>query len=396
MSSQLIRVKCDGGVLGCYGRYSCFSDYAEKIRDKNGGKFYCGFCLHKLSRISVNVIESEYNQEMVGKKDSLMAAYILGALYACVNRITESIDDNVAVVIKNRNLTRTLRVLGDEYQFVGSVSPVLAGSISGNRNLTEFIRKYAAEKTMSEIPEMEPLDYQYFLCGFFTFSSDIDWSAPSLTATCNSKEFLEKISGKIPVQNVILKKKKKFSLVYSNANFLDFMGLDLFRDVPDNFREDFNIRNFYNKWNNIDQSITSHEFCWGKVLPEAIAPSKAHFSDSGFDLHLVKKLHTIGNVTYFDTGIAVQCPRGYYFEVYPRSSLTKTGWMLANSVGVIDYGYTNSIIIGLKRDDSCIDIPLPARLVQMIPKRLTLLMPKEVTTFTETTRGGGGFGSTGN
>lgn len=394
MSNELIRTKCDGGVLGCFGWYSCYLDYIEKIRDKNNGKFYCGFCAFKLSRNTRDVIETEYNKELVTKSDPLMMAYVLGALYSCLCKIV--VRDRIGFEVKTKDGSKVLRIVDNEYQFTFNFSPVIAGYIDNNKNLLDFIKKNAVETTKPEIPEMTPLEYQYFLCAFFVFSSDIDWSVPSLTAVSDSREFLEKISSKIPVPGVIVKYKQNFELVYSNANFVDFMGLDLFRDVNHDFSDHFNTRKFCENWNCAGGAGAVPEFQWKKVLSEAIAPSKAHFSDSGFDLHLVKKLHSVGNVTYFDTGIAVQCPRGYYFEVYPRSSMTKTGYMLANSVGVIDYGYTNSIIIGLKRDDSCSEITLPARLVQIIPKRLTLMTSKEVTSFSETTRGGGGFGSTGN
>ena len=50
----------------------------------------------------------------------------------------------------------------------------------------------------------------------------------------------------------------------------------------------------------------------------------------------------------------------------PRSSISKTGYMLANSVGVIDRTYTGNVLVPLiKVDKSMPDLILPARVVQL-------------------------------
>ena len=74
-------------------------------------------------------------------------------------------------------------------------------------------------------------------------------------------------------------------------------------------------------------------FKYIKVHKDAIAPSKNHPLDTGFDLYLIKKIKEYNNVSYFDTGIAVRPPNGYYFDLVGRSSIAKTGWMLANNIG---------------------------------------------------------------
>jgi deoxyuridine 5'-triphosphate nucleotidohydrolase len=130
--------------------------------------------------------------------------------------------------------------------------------------------------------------------------------------------------------------------------------------------------------------------------PEAFAPSKTRSSDSGYDLTIVKLLKTVGNVYWYTTEISVQPPFGYYFDVVPRSSLSKTGYILANSVGVIDSSYTGHIIVVLiKIDNNAPDIQLPFKPVQMIPRSIEHFTPVQVETLEETDRGDGGFGSTG-
>lgn len=42
---------------------------------------------------------------------------------------------------------------------------------------------------------------------------------------------------------------------------------------------------------------------------------------------------------------------GYYLQVFPRSSLSKSGYALANSVGIIDENYTGNIFIALTKTE---------------------------------------------
>jgi len=134
-----------------------------------------------------------------------------------------------------------------------------------------------------------------------------------------------------------------------------------------------------------------------KTLPGAIAPTKAHFEDSGYDMVLISKVKRSGRLEYYDTGIAVQPPPGHYFEIYGRSSISKTGYMLANNVGIIDQNYRGSIIAALiKINMDAPDLELPCKLLQLIPRQYIHLEPIEVTELDTTDRGDGGFGSTSN
>jgi dUTP pyrophosphatase len=141
----------------------------------------------------------------------------------------------------------------------------------------------------------------------------------------------------------------------------------------------------------------SLSFNYKKTDPNAIAPSKAHPTDSGFDLHLIKKVKELTtNVTLYDTGISVEPPPGYYFELVGRSSISKSGYMLANNVGIIDESYRGSIMAALiKVDPDAAPLEFPCRLVQLIPRQLVLMNPNEISELTETERGAGGFGSSG-
>lgn len=140
---------------------------------------------------------------------------------------------------------------------------------------------------------------------------------------------------------------------------------------------------------------TLSTFNWSRKDKSIPAPSKNKFTDSGYDLHLVSKVKEVFGVHYFDTGITVEPSNGYYMEIVGRSSISKSGWMLANNVGIIDASYRGTIIVALvKINPSTPELQLPVKLVQMIPRQLLLQEPIEVEEISvDTSRGNGGFGS---
>jgi dUTPase len=137
-----------------------------------------------------------------------------------------------------------------------------------------------------------------------------------------------------------------------------------------------------------------YQLCHNLAKP----PIKAHASDSGFDLSLVDIVKTNDNlgVTWYTTGVKVVPPHGYYFDLVPRSSISKTGYSLANSVGIIDQSYRGEIIVALKKTKNAEDLVLPAKLVQIVPRLVNHMFTKEIENIEsfETTRGNEGFGST--
>ena len=138
-----------------------------------------------------------------------------------------------------------------------------------------------------------------------------------------------------------------------------------------------------------------------KTEHNAVIPTKAHPSDTGYDVTLIrvsKDMSIPGSeqkIIMYDTGIAVCPPDGYYTEVVPRSSLSKTGYMLANSVGIIDASYRGSIKVVVSGDNSLDDLTLPFKGFQLILRKLEEADVVEVDDLDATVRGDGGFGSSG-
>lgn len=132
------------------------------------------------------------------------------------------------------------------------------------------------------------------------------------------------------------------------------------------------------------------------TLPQASLSPHALEGDVGLDILAVKVHKKIGDKTImYDTGVCVQPEPGYYTELIPRSSISKTGYMLTNSIGIVDSHYTGSLKIVLTRvDDSLPELTLPFKVAQLIVRKAEYAELERVDSLEETTRGDNGFGST--
>lgn len=132
-----------------------------------------------------------------------------------------------------------------------------------------------------------------------------------------------------------------------------------------------------------------------KLSELAVQPSKSRASDSGYDITLTSVIKQVGDVTFYGTGITVKPPTGFYFDLVPRSSLSKQGYMLANNTGIIDSTYRGEIIVALRKFDGFKDLELPAKVVQIIPRKRYHFDIVAASDLDKTSRDSGGFGSTG-
>jgi len=135
-----------------------------------------------------------------------------------------------------------------------------------------------------------------------------------------------------------------------------------------------------------------------KTTEDAVIPSKAFEDDAGYDLTIISKIKDFNSKTsLYDTGIKIEVEEGYYTEIVPRSSISKSGYMLANSIGIIDNNYRGNLMIALtKICDDAADIELPFKCCQLIIRKQISADLVEVSSedLTNTERNEGGFGST--
>jgi dUTP pyrophosphatase len=97
------------------------------------------------------------------------------------------------------------------------------------------------------------------------------------------------------------------------------------------------------------------------------------------------------------TGFRVAIPEGYEIQVRPRSGLAfKHGITVPNTPGTIDSDYRGELkVLLINHGTEPFAIRRGERIAQLVPAAVTLARFEEVGELCETTRGEGGFGSTG-
>lgn len=137
-----------------------------------------------------------------------------------------------------------------------------------------------------------------------------------------------------------------------------------------------------------------------KLHPDAIVPTLGSAAAAGYDLYSVDTCCIEpGETRLIHTGWAMEIPDGFWGGIYARSGLaTKKGLRPANCVGAVDPDYRGEILVALHNDSSSIQhINAGDRIAQLIFAEVFHPSDgfEEVEELSDTSRGAGGFGSTG-
>jgi len=161
-----------------------------------------------------------------------------------------------------------------------------------------------------------------------------------------------------------------------------------------------------------------------KLHPKAVIPQYAKPGDAGLDLTAISVEVSDKGYLEYGTGLALEIPEGYVGLIFPRSSISEKELYLSNSVGVIDSGYRGEIKFRFSFDFERWDHPenpveegiytyydsaedeyfkitrkaLVYNIGDKIGQLIILPYPKIEfieSELSETVRGKGGFGSTG-
>lgn len=136
-----------------------------------------------------------------------------------------------------------------------------------------------------------------------------------------------------------------------------------------------------------------------RLSPDGRAPQRAHDGDAGYDLFAAEAA-TLGpgERASVGTGIAVAIPDGHAGLVMPRSGLAlRHGIALVNAPGLIDSGYRGEVRVLLLNTDRSepFEIAPGDRIAQLLITPFAELAPTRARELSATSRGDGGFGSSG-
>ena len=137
-----------------------------------------------------------------------------------------------------------------------------------------------------------------------------------------------------------------------------------------------------------------------RISKNVLLPAYQTEHSSGVDLQadiLEPVTLRSGERQLIPTGISVAIPAGFEAQIRPRSGLAiKKGLSLVNTPGTIDADYRGEIkVIAINLGNEPILIEKGERIAQMVFVPVVQAQFEEVETLDETTRGAGGFGSTG-
>ena len=122
-----------------------------------------------------------------------------------------------------------------------------------------------------------------------------------------------------------------------------------------------------------------------------------HNGDAGIDLFVIENQSIeAGETTRIHLGIACENVDNKPYLLMPRSSIAKTPLRQCNSIGLIDAGYRGEIMAAVDNiKNEAYTVEKGQRLFQLVAMDGSPIHFEIVDELTETTRGEGGFGSTG-
>ena len=137
-----------------------------------------------------------------------------------------------------------------------------------------------------------------------------------------------------------------------------------------------------------------------RLSEEATIPTRGSEYSAGYDLYAnIEKPVSIKphETVKIGTGWAIEIPDGYFGAIFARSGLaTKEGLRPANCTGVCDSDYRGEYIVAIHNDSDVVrEITPHERIAQLVVIPYLYVDFKETNELSDTSRGEGGFGSTG-
>ena len=132
-----------------------------------------------------------------------------------------------------------------------------------------------------------------------------------------------------------------------------------------------------------------------KIQKDVKLPQYGHIADAGLDLFSsVDFVLAEGQVEAIPTGIKIAVPEGYVGLVWDKSGVSLRG--VHRLAGVIDSGYRGEVkVVMINLSHEAFVIERGMKIAQMLVQPIAKVDIVEVDNLDETSRGEGGFGSTG-
>lgn len=189
-----------------------------------------------------------------------------------------------------------------------------------------------------------------------------------------------------------IKKLKEFETELSNEDDLDFNFINELNGVLNKINTD--IKKETEETPIVNNSLVVKV---KKLSDNAVIPSYSKVGDAGMDLTITKEIENTSFVVTYGFGIAIEIPKNFVGLVFPRSSIRNYDLIMSNSVGVIDSGYRGELQATFKKTNGLdsFKYKVGERGAQIIILPYPQVKMVESNELSDTERGTGGFGSTG-
>jgi dUTP pyrophosphatase len=380
------------------------------VIDRNNGAYMCFFCSKKSKfsgRANPNCKYKTLDDNFFSVIDTEAKSYLLGWI-ASDGSVRENGVISIRIHERDESIIPVLRDIVDTelpiFRVVKDNKPMVGVRFCSKNMVTDICRLLNIEPGNKSgkihLPKLSCQELMWaFIRGFFDGDGSIrKFTDNRVARECSiasiSMELKNEISSFCGIHNYI-----NDNIGFSGVNAIDFLS-KIYDEADPKFRLPRKY-NLYLEYLNFSPGLPG---LYGKIPrckfvltnKNAVAPKKNNASDEGYDLWIIGVDKKISNITTrYETGIKIQPEDGWHAEILPRSSLSNSGYMLANSIGLIDESYRATLKIVLtKIDPEAKDIELPFKCVQLVLRRSIHFICDEDDELDDTTRGEGGFGST--
>ena len=139
---------------------------------------------------------------------------------------------------------------------------------------------------------------------------------------------------------------------------------------------------------------------FAKLDSEALVPTQGSAQAAGWDLYALEEVVVKRNISsMIRTGLAIAIPEGWEGQVRCRSSLGRKGLIMPNGIGTIDSDYRGELMVlatWIGEGEEFI-VQKGERVAQLLfsPVPLVKFVERDYNQLSSTSRGSGGFGSSG-
>lgn len=245
--------------------------------------------------------------------------------------------------------------------------------IPGNELINMYIKiliQYEDKKTAKYVL------YYYYKSRYNFLKDDGETSAFRLITYNNEQKIIKSLLDyctSIPYEEVYNSVLKRTEFNYTNDNVINiasFLLDDTYKNkdivMNDQLMQEYLIL-LYNR--GVYKKVLNCTF--DKTDVRVVTPIKKYASSSGYDLSIIKEVTKIGkNMATFDTGLKVNPPTGYYFEIIQNNDLTSNNIKMNNPISIIDCQCCDSIKITLSTiDGKPLNVQLPMVCGKLILKK---------------------------